>query len=950
MGHIFRQKWSYAAHQKWFPLMLRYRCHPHHCRVFDLHKTRDDLHHPAEKQSPVERNEDSFREQNVVYLFTSSLCTKVLSDRQCGIFVPDQGADLGGGGAKVPSPLPPILTLSLASRLPSNLPPILSRNSALLFQTLQEMTNSTRAGVTIEPRALLEVTLSNEERLVIGQPNPDITIQPHEKLPATQSCVPRLCSQDQNRQIPNAHRLGTSRSSGVQTTIVDAFNYVGKKKVSSSAFNPVETGSLPAENHPDTEKSRICDPSDPAAGVSTDRHQFAAMVRKGPFQPSLSEYPITRFGGKKRAFRKAWYAVHDWLEYSIITDKTFCFVCRLFGKENSGKGGHSDPAFVSTGFSNREKATQAFATHERCDFHVGCKEALFAFKTQKGVDEQLDDQKSAVLKAKEQVRLRNRRLIAQLAEVVRMLCRGGRPFRGHDESNDSQEKRLFLEVIHLIAKYDDQLQEHLKAGPKNATYLSNKTQNELIAAMHNVMLRKIQGKLFGKRITIIADETSDCGHHEQLAVVIRYAEDDGSSQEVFVGLRRLLKTDAQTIFNELCAVLGDLNLTWDQTACVCFDGANNMSGQHGGRKMESFSIFSFLYSFIEGSPTRHAVFERVVVRGGDRLKALKTLSTTRWAARSEAVSAVREQFESIVKATEEVIDTSSAPNVKAKGKGLLAQLKSFNFILALYTTDFVLRLINIVNKTLQSSTVSVSASLKAIDSLKIRLKDLRNDSSFRDFFEDAVAMCEKLSVDVPAVRNRKPVRKPDSDSVSEAVFSSKEEEVRVKFYFPLLDSLLDGLEERFDQESTAALRAFEKVLNLEANCEETALVAGLVEVKAFDLQAEMSLLTTQRNEIVGKEPEELISWLGSTGQEAMFENYAKVAKTLSVYPVSSCKAERAFSKMAIVKMKLRSTMLQKRLNAIMLPFVEQQLCNEICIEDVVDEFDRLTGAQRRFAL
>ena len=52
-----------------------------------------------------------------------SFCTKVLSDRQCGIFVPDQGADLGGGGAKVSSPLPPILTLSLASRLPSNLPP-----------------------------------------------------------------------------------------------------------------------------------------------------------------------------------------------------------------------------------------------------------------------------------------------------------------------------------------------------------------------------------------------------------------------------------------------------------------------------------------------------------------------------------------------------------------------------------------------------------------------------------------------------------------------------------------------------------------------------------------------------------------------------------------------------------------------------------------------------------
>ena len=374
------------------------------------------------------------------------------------------------------------------------------------------------------------------------------------------------------------------------------------------------------------------------------------------------------------------------------------------------------------------------------------------------------------------------------------------------------------------------------------------------------------------------------------------------------------------------------------------------SRKENGIVFDCFGTIQFLYSFIEGSPSRHAVFESVVVRGGDRLKALKTLSTTRWAARSEAVSAVREQFEAIVEATEEIIDTSTTPDVKAKGKGLLAQLKTFNFILALYTTDTILRLINLVNKTLQSSTVSVSAALKAIDSLKIRLKDLRDESSFREFFEDAVAMCEKLSVDVPAVRNRKPSRKPDSDPVSEVVFSSKEEEVRVKFYFPLIDSLLDGLEERFDQESTAALRAFEKVLNLEATSAEIGLVADLAEVKAFDLQAEMSLLTTQRDEVVGKEPEQLISWLRATEQETMFENFAEVAKTFSVYPVSSCKAERAFSKMAIVKIKLRSKMLQKRLDGIMLPFVEQAICNEISIEEVVDEFARLTGAQRRFVL
>lgn len=50
----------------------------------------------------------------------------------------------------------------------------------------------------------------------------------------------------------------------------------------------------------------------------------------------------------------------------------------------------------------------------------------------------------------------------------------------------------------------------------------------------------------------MADETPDIVHHEQLAIVLRYLPKNLSVPvETFVGLRRLLKTDAQSFFDKL---------------------------------------------------------------------------------------------------------------------------------------------------------------------------------------------------------------------------------------------------------------------------------------------------------------------------------------------------------------------------------------------------------------
>jgi len=69
-----------------------------------------------------------------------------------------------------------------------------------------------------------------------------------------------------------------------------------------------------------------------------------------------------------------------------------------------------------------------------------------------------------------------------------------------------------------------------------------------------------------------------------------------------------------------------------------------------------------------------------------------------------------------------------------------------------------------------------------------------------------------------------------------------------------------------------------------------------------------------------------------------------------IIPVISCGCERSFSKFTIVKSKLRSTMTQDRLNALLFLFVEQELNSSGNIDSVIDEFKNVIPVERRLVL
>lgn len=229
-------------------------------------------------------------------------------------------------------------------------------------------------------------------------------------------------------------------------------------------------------------------------------------------------------------------------------------------------------------------ATIKFNIHQKSKYHLNSSTFLVNFLNSKPIDIVLDDQRIHIHSQKESqlnlTRQRNREIMKRLIDITICLGIGGKPFRGHIENEHSVvHKGLFLDIVFLLRKYDSVFNEHFISRPQNALYTSNRIQNDLILLINQVIKRQLKDMFVNEKVSIIADETSDIGHHEQLSIVVRYFNKlKNCPVEQFICMKRIKKS----IFNLLTDFIQDYNIKWDNIVSVCFDGASSMSGCTGG--------------------------------------------------------------------------------------------------------------------------------------------------------------------------------------------------------------------------------------------------------------------------------------------------------------------------------------------------------------------------------
>ena len=85
----------------------------------------------------------------------------------------------------------------------------------------------------------------------------------------------------------------------------------------------------------------------------------------GPSRPILDKYVRNAAG---RSFHSEWYTHYEWVEYSMVQNKAYCFACRHFSTSTS----KSELAFRANGYSNWKKAyttINGFSKHDKSKDH-----------------------------------------------------------------------------------------------------------------------------------------------------------------------------------------------------------------------------------------------------------------------------------------------------------------------------------------------------------------------------------------------------------------------------------------------------------------------------------------------------------------------------------------------------------------------------------------------------
>ncbi|KAL4125828.1 hypothetical protein QTP88_010068 [Uroleucon formosanum] len=427
-----------------------------------------------------------------------------------------------------------------------------------------------------------------------------------------------------------------------------------------------------------------------------------------------------------------------------------------------------------------------FKKHQSSKCHLNSAKALTDFINLKSIDCVLDKNRLEEISRKEKDCLKNREFMNRIIDILICLGKSGRPFRGHDEKSDSCNQGLFKELVILLTKYNVVLQDHLQEAPKNALYTSNRIQNDLITSIKNVILRNIKNNIQNSFISLIADETTDVGHFEQLSIVFRYFDEKKNRPvETYITLKRMQSVTARAIFDCLHDVLILMGKDWHSVLSVCFDGASIMAGKIGGVQTKCkeqnsnikyihcyahclnlelvdsvcdksknskrnklvlifFGTIQFTYNFIESSAMRHAILEKISKDVGIKLLTSKLCSITRWACRAEAVKSVLNNYEVLLLAIEEICESSSVPEMCAKGMGLKYQLKSFDFIFGLYLLNPILNIILKTSSLLQSPNMDLVLAVNSVQSLVQNLMAVRNSNEeFRNIYQQSVELCHK---------------------------------------------------------------------------------------------------------------------------------------------------------------------------------------------------------------
>ncbi|XP_074039832.1 uncharacterized protein [Leptinotarsa decemlineata] len=280
----------------------------------------------------------------------------------------------------------------------------------------------------------------------------------------------------------------------------------------------------------------------------------------------------------------------------------------------------------------------------------------------------------------------------------------------------------------------------------------------------------------------------------------------------------------------------------------CAGHSLNLVGTHAVDScIEAVSLFTLLqelYNFFSSSTHRWAVLNNCK----NTTLTNKSLSTTRWSARHDALRALQEEWPAIIRALEILeSDTDQKANTRAEAKGLLSRLNRLETAIIVKLWGTILFRLNKVNKYVQNEDTDALAVTEVFNSLISFFEELRNQF---DIYENKALDVSETKI-YEYDNRRKKTRKLQDDETrdGEVSFTTGRDSFRVNTFIPIIDKV--------KQELTARMHAYEEF------------------VTRFVAIIKLSDLTTEEIEVVVNK---LLSVFENDLEPAIFDEVAHVNK------------------------------------------------------------------------
>lgn len=327
-------------------------------------------------------------------------------------------------------------------------------------------------------------------------------------------------------------------------------------------------------------------PNDPANIVKThiSSNLLHYYFELGPCQPKAIEMTNNTFPKTNgRSFHEEYYfkklpdgkmIKRQWLSYSPLNNKIYCFTCMLFGviKEKKNK-------LVLEGTQDWKHITSRIMVHESSKEHLESEISQSQYSNNNCLVTKLR------MITNSQV-AENREIVRVIFEAIQFLGKQNISLRGHDESFSSKNRGNFLSLIKILSKYHAPLAIHLNkienATKKNRiTFLSGQTQNSMLQIMsesiREIILKKVKES---RMFAVIIDTTTDISKMEQFTFVVRFVNDEGIIEERLIALEIATDATGRGMFDLFCNICIKHGLDWKNNLYAqAYDGAALMQGR-----------------------------------------------------------------------------------------------------------------------------------------------------------------------------------------------------------------------------------------------------------------------------------------------------------------------------------------------------------------------------------